>query len=98
MPGGWETQMKCHISLCLSMRRGDRGNRRAELLLNYIRRIQRGVITGGGKGGDFRSKDGERAGQERGETSHPLPVALLSCHVASLSRRQPAVLRFRCYL
>lgn len=48
MPGGWETQMKCHISLCLSMRRGDRGNRRAELLLNYIRRIQRGVITGGG--------------------------------------------------
>lgn len=45
---------------------GNRGNTGTELLLNYIGRIQRGVITRRRGGGGLREKEGESNGEEKG--------------------------------
>ena len=93
------------ISHCVSPWGGcaTEGIEETELLLNYIRRIQRGVITGRrgrGKWGG-RQRERERGREEKeeeevgGETSHSSSITYCCCCVCvcvmlRLSHRQPA--------
>ena len=85
------------ISHCVSPWGGcaTEGIEETELLLNYIRRIQRGVITGRrgrGRWGGRRREGGMEEEEVGGETSHSSPITYCCrvCVTLRPSRRQPA--------
>ena len=100
------------ISHCVSPWGGcaTEGIEETELLLNYIRRIQRGVITGRrgrGKWGG-RQRERERGREEKeeeevgGETSHSSSITyccccVCVCHVASVTSSARRSWSFRCW-